>query len=198
MRPVKIMAIAGGVIMGAGGCTGIGKTTINIDGHVFLIPKEYLVQGIVPWLPTSQSEGLKFIIDPSAESEEQMIVTVESASMTCSPRTLPASNQLASACAAALQGKIHKDVTKPFALEKVLNDEDPTQWGYRLKGTDAIVSSCYALDDNGKIGLCMAINNYDNLIYSIGLRHGDMDRLPQFLEKVNFMLTSWEKKSING
>ncbi|WP_202988235.1 hypothetical protein [Sphingopyxis terrae] len=198
MRLIKILAAAGGMVMSVGGCTSGEKATIEVHGHVFLIPKEHLVQGVVPWLPASQSEGLKFIINPIAQPEEQMIVTVGSASTTCNPRTPPTSNQLASACAAALQSIDSKSVADHFEMEKIIHDGDHTQWEYRVKGRNDVIASCYALDDSGSAGLCTSINHYEDLIYSIGLRDSDMRRLPQILAEVDSMLTSWEKKPDNG
>jgi len=198
MRRLKIAAIAGGMMMAVSGCNGNGGKTVEIDGHIFHVPKEHLVQGTIPWLPASQSEGLKFVINPGAQLKEQMIVTIDSTATTCHPKSPPASSQLASACSAALQGGAGENVAQNFLLEKVHRDGDPTQWEYRLKDKGTVIASCYALSDNGEAGLCTSLGHYRGLVYSVGLRDSDVERLPSIREKVNGLLLSWEKVGGNG
>ena len=196
MRPAKVAAIAGGIVlMAISGCSRSGSSTIKIDGHVFYVPKDYLVQGTIPWLPASQSEGLKFIINPRSRPEEQIMVTIESTAATCHPKSPPASSQLFSACSAASQADVSGDVMKDFVIEKVHRDKDPTQWEYRLKDQGTVVASCYTLSDDGKTGLCTSLSHYKNLVYSVSLRDSDVKHLPSIREKVTGMLTSWEKRA---
>lgn len=198
MRRIKVAAIAGGMMMAVSGCNGNGGRTVEVDGHVFHVPKEHLVQGTIPWLPVGQSEGLKFVINPGAQLKEQMIVTIESTTTTCHPKTPPTSSQLASACSAASQEDNSGNVAQNFALEKVYRNGDPTQWEYRLKGQGTVIASCYALSDNGEAGLCTSLGHYRGLVYSVGLRDSDVERLPSIREKVNGLLLSWEAASGNG
>ena len=185
-------------MMAVSGCNGNGERAVKIDGHVFHVPKEHLVQGTIPWLPASQSEGLKFVINPGAQPKEQMIVTIESTATTCHPKSPPASSQLASACSAASQGSDSGNVVQNFVLEKVHRDGDLTQWEYRLKDQGTVVASCYALSDNGEAGLCTSLGHYRGLVYSVGLRDSDVENLPSIREKVNGLLLSWEKVGGNG
>lgn len=185
-------------MMAVGGCNGNGGKTVEIDGHIFHVPKEHLVQGTIPWLPASQSEGVKFVINPGAQLKEQMIVTIESTATTCHPKSPPASSQLASACSTASQGGSSENVAQNFVLEKVHRDGDPTQWEYRLKDEGTVIASCYALSDNGEAGLCTSLGHYRGLVYSVGLRDSDVERLPSIREKVNGLLLSWEKVGGNG
>lgn len=184
-------------MMTVSGCNVSGGKTVEIDGHVFEVPKEHLVEGTIPWLPASQSEGLKFVINPRAQLKEQMIVTIESIATTCRPKSAPASGQLASACSAALQGVASEQVGRNFMVEKVHRDGDLTQWEYRLKDDGTVVASCYALSDAGKAGLCTSLGHYKSLVYSVGLRDSDVQRLPSIREKVHDLLQSWEKAGGN-
>lgn len=193
-RHLKIAAFAGGMMMmTVSGCNGSHGKTVEIDGHVFDVPKEHLVEGTIPWLPVSQSEGLKFIINPRAQLKEQMIVTMESIGTTCHPTSPPASSQLASACSAALQGAAREQVGPNFIVEKVYRHGDLTQWEYRLKDDGSVVASCYALSDAGEAGLCTSLGHYKSLVYSVGLRDSDVQRLPSIREKVHDLLLSWER-----
>lgn len=173
------------------GCSKGASTAVEVDGHVFHVPKAYLVQETISWLPASQSDALRFIINPEAEPEERLRVTIEATARTCHPATPPASNQLASACAAASRGGEEVE-DRNFDLEKVLRDGDPTQWEYRLKGQGTVVASCFALSDDGSSGLCTSLGHYKNLVYAVRLRDSDVTRLPSIREKVSDLLSSWE------
>lgn len=182
--------------MAISGCGG-GSKSVEVDGHVFHVPEKHLVEGTIPWLPASQSESLKFVINPDARQEEQMLVTIEATDKTCHPKTPPAYNQLSIACAAASK-RNDLPQSADYAVERVNRDGDPTQWYYRLKGQDGegqeiIVASCYAMSGDGKSGLCTALHNYGDLVYSVGLRSDDVERLPAIRKAVNDLLKSWEK-----
>lgn len=194
IRREKIGTIAGAaVIMGLGGCNGTGIKAVEIDGHSFRVPEEHLVQGTIPWLPASQSAGLKFVVNPVARSEDQLMFTIESTATTCQPTNPPTSNMLSSACIEAKKNSSVSSVS-PFSPEKVHPQDDPTQWAYRVKdagGNYRTVATCFALSDD-KSGLCRSLNNYKDLVYSVGLRDSEIQRLPEIWAKVGEMLASWE------
>ncbi len=198
-RSFIVRAIVAGVLVSMiTGCGDNGTKEVHVDGHMFRVPIKHLVQGTLPWLPAGQSDGLKFVINPSSSPEEQMIVTMESTSTTCNPKTPPVYNQLAIACQAAAERKNNILAGKRFSFEKVNRDGDITQWEYRLKGDDEsvqglMVASCSALSDDGSSGLCTSLHNYNDLVYSINLRDSDIQRLPAIWKQVQEMLASWEK-----
>jgi hypothetical protein len=186
-------ALAGGLIfMTSSGCSRDGAVVIEIDGHVFNVPTEYLAQGDIPWLPGSQSDALRFLINPEAQPQELIRVTIESTETTCHSTAAPASNQLGSACAAASAGDEAVDEKQNFELERVNRDGDRTQWEYRLKGQGTVVASCFALDDNGSSGLCTSLRHFKDLVYAIRLRDSDVARLPSIRETVEGLLSSWQ------
>lgn len=166
---------------------------ISVDRHTFRVPEKYLVKGSIPWLPTSQHEGLSFIINPEAPPQEQKIVGLGSTQTTCNPQTPPTSNMLSSACAGAEENSSKKPASD-FRPEKIRPQDDPTQWAYRVKdvrGNYRTVATCFALSD-GKSGLCRSINSYKDLVYSVGLRDSEIQRLPEIWAEVQEMLASWE------
>ncbi|MEP9404450.1 hypothetical protein [Sphingomonas sp. VNH70] len=167
---------------------------VKVDDHVFHVPKSYLIEGTIPWLPSSQSAGLKFLINPGVRPEEQMIVTIESSATTCHPKTPPVSSQLSTACSSARRNEEFSPLAK-YTVEKVIMDSDPTQWEYRLRIADgnlgSVVASCYLLSE--KKGLCTALGNYGDLVYSLGLRDEDMPRLAMIHKKIHDLLRAWER-----
>lgn len=172
------------------GCGSGGSATFDVDGHVFRVPNDHLEDGAIPWLPTSQSDGLRFIINPKDKPEAQMTVTIESTRNTCNPKTPPSSTQLASACSGKAEDRASSGGKE---LEKVYNNGDQTQWEYRTNGKGEVMASCFLLSDNSG-GLCTFINRYDNLVYSLRFRDRDIDDLPMIQEKIVDLLSTWEVK----
>lgn len=194
MRPTgKASAMAMMIFMAIGGCSRSDIKTVAIDGHVFNVPMKYVVQATVFYLPSSQSDGLTFYVNPEARPQQQKIVGMISTQIICQPGTPPTVNMLPVACAAA-KGK-KTEIQEPFAPEKVYPHEGITfQWEYRVKdaeGNQRTVADCTTIDD-GKDGLCTSISNYGNLVYSVGLRASEMQNLPEIWAKVREMLASWE------
>lgn len=191
----KAMILGVSALMGLTSCSGTDVSVVKVDDHVFHVPKNHLVEGTIPWLPSSQSAGLKFLVNPGVRPEEQMIVTMESSATTCHPKTPPASSQLFTACSSAKRAEEGSPAGGKYAVEKVHKDGDPTQWEYRLKVADgnlgSVVASCYSLSE--KQGLCTALSNYGDLVYSLGLRDEDISRLPTLHKNIRDLLRAWER-----
>ena len=177
------------------GCGTGGTKRFVVDNHIFNVPSNHLVQGTIPWLPAGQSDALKFVVNPDARPEEQMIVTIESSATTCHPRTPPASRQLSTACSAAEH--VEENLASAnLAVEKVARNDDPTQWEYRIRDArgrlGGVVASCYSLSEQ-QGGLCTALNNYGDLVYSVGLRDMDIAHLMTVHNSIHNLLHSWEQ-----
>lgn len=187
-------AIGAMVLVSLGGCNQNNTREIVVDRHTFRVPEKHLVKGSIPWLPMSQHEGLSFVINPEAPPQEQKIVGLGATQTTCNPQTPPTSNMLALACAATERNEESQD-QDTFAPEKVYPHEGITfQWEYRVKdvgGNYRTVAICTAVR-GGKDGLCHSLNNYKDLVYSVGLHDSEMQRLPEIWAKVREMLASWE------
>ena len=169
---------------------------ITIDDHVFDVPRDYLIEERIPWLPQSEEKGLLFHMNPEAPVRERISVLIESTSITCNPKTPPAYGQLASVCEDAEQQAGDIQQTQSSPLEKELWNGDPTQWVYRLadkrgNGRGDIVATCSAMGDGN--GLCHSLSNYGDLVYTIGLRESEIERLPAIRTRVHELLSSWEK-----
>lgn len=83
-----------------------------------------------------------------------------------------------------------------LSVVKVNLENDPTQWVYITKvkdgGAGTVVASCYAASDDQKLGLCTALHNYRNLVYSLNLRDNDVQKLASIHKRVESLLNSWE------
>lgn len=188
----------GVMAMVVSGCSNRDSELINIDGHRFDVPREHLIEERIPWLPQSPEKGLMFIINPKAPVHQRISVLIESTSITCNPKTPPAYGQLTSVCGAARRQADDVHQAQSLPLEKELWNGDPTQWIYRLtdkrgKGQGDIVATCSAMGDGN--GLCHSLSNYGDLVYTIGLRDSEIERLPEIRKEVVELLSSWEKAS---
>jgi hypothetical protein len=182
------------------GCSDRNRDTqaITIDNHVFEVPRDYLIDERIPWLPQSEDKGLLFHMNPEATVRERISVLIESTSITCSSNMAPIYGQLAAVCEATEQktGNIQRTQSSP--LEKQLRNGDPTQWVYRIADNQGneqgdIVATCSAMGDGN--GLCYSLSNYADLVYRIGLRESEIERLPAIRERIRELLSSWEKPS---
>lgn len=200
MRVGASVALSLGILamMTSSGCSDRDSVGITIDDHMFEVPREHLIEERIPWLPQSEKKGLMFLVNPKAPVREQISVLIESTSITCNPKTPPVYDQLASACESANQQA--DDLQQPQAspLEKELRKGDPTQWVYRLadkrgKGRGDIVATCSAMGDGN--GLCHSLSSYADLVYTIGLRESEIERLPAIRRRIRELLSSWEKPS---
>jgi hypothetical protein len=183
-------------MMAPGGCSDPDTKLIAIDDHVFEVPREHLIEERIPWLPQSEEKGLMFLMNPEAPVREQISVLIESTVVTCNPKTPPVYSQLASACESAERQAGDKQKTPPSALEKELQNGDPTQWTYRLADKPGdergdIVANCSAMGDGD--GLCHSLSNYGDLVYTIGLRESDIQHLPAIRERIRKLLSSWKR-----
>ena len=99
---------------------------------------------------------------------------------------------LAKACQASQTARDNRQGQK-FKPEKVFTRENQTHWEYRVPDGDGgydTVAGCYALTDGR--GLCRSINNYKDLIYSVGFRDSEISYLPEIWARVNQLLDEWE------
>jgi len=178
--------------MASSGCSDRETEAITIDDHVFEVPRQYLIEERIFWLPQSEKKGLLFITNPEAPIRERRSVLILSTSSTCSNKTPTVYGQLASVCEAAERQADDILQTQSSPLEKELWNGDPTQWVYRLtdkrgKGRGDIVVAC-----SGN-GLCFSLSNYADLVYNASLRDSEIERLPAIRKRIHELLSSWEK-----
>lgn len=182
------------VLVLLGGCDGGNTKDISVGEHVFRVPKAHIDDYYTPWTSDGHPSGLRFIINPGAPPQEIMSVGVDPSRGTCQPSAPPISNMLEWACKLD-HGAKDRSLGK-FKPEKVFDRDYEIQWGYMVPdgaGGYREVAACFALSNGA--ALCRSINSYKNLIYSVGFRDGDIERLPEIWAKVDDLLSSWEMPS---
>lgn len=192
---IRILMCAA-VLISIGGCDRAKMTEVQVGEHNFRVPEAHLVDDEAR---SAAARGhLRFVINPEAPPEEQMLVGVDPSQGTCEPKHSPTSNMLSKACGASLTER-DKQVGREFEPEKVFPRESRTHWEYRVHNDEDgydTVAGCYALS-NGR-GLCRSIGNYKDLIYSVGFRDSEISNLPQIWAKAQDLLSSWEVTSENN
>jgi len=175
------------------GCSDSDAEAITVDDHVFNVPREYLIEERIPWLPQSEEKGLLFHTNPKAPVREKISVLVESRSITC--RDEDASTQLARHCANE-EGLIEDGSLDWENVKKIEPNGDPTQWTYvyESKGRAPVtIASCFAMAD-GENGLCTVLGSYTDLVYSFRVRDSEIARIPEINNLVTALLSSWDKQ----
>jgi|GEM_PF-4976268 len=165
--------------------------TVQIDHHVFIVPKEYLIQGSIPWLPASQHDGLMFYLNPKAPLQDRNSVLIQSSTVKCPHSELRKLTPQPSACNLVLRDVINQREE----IEKIYPYNDSTQWLYRVKGgknQGFVVAHCSPMGDGD--GLCYSLSKYGDFIYSVGLKDSEMEMFPDIQKKVFELISSWEKK----
>jgi hypothetical protein len=197
MDHMSLMKFRMGLIVSlcAMACTNSGGRTIHVGDHTFEVPKNYLVQGTIPWLPSSQERGLRFVLQPRAPLPDQMIVGLENAREVCRPELARSQSENVRRICMATKGNGSAEDNTARPLRKVYpNPNDPTQWSYftTTAGGDP-VEIAYCIPAAGE-GLCTAMGNYYNLFYTVGFREREMSQVFSIRRKVVYLLARWERR----
>jgi hypothetical protein len=143
------------------GCTDQQTRSLEIGAYTFVVPREHVVQGSIPWLPSQQRKGLMLRLRPKETSVKEILVLLQSSDDYCAGNRLSNGTQTSGACQRALASinNLH-DRTQ----SRLVRDGDHTQWQYTTEdGT--VIASCYAVGHPAN-GNCTSINNYKKLIVS--------------------------------
>lgn len=150
MKSVAFLIIAGALFaMAANRLDRSEISIVEIDNHIFHVPDEYVEKATVFYLPSTQSEGFTFIVNPKAEPAKRHIVSIESASVRCGHKHSSLSSQLARVCAAVAghDDGIHSG--QDFVVEKVFQHGYASQWQYHLKSNNGINQDTIVLHAQG-------------------------------------------------
>ncbi len=182
------------ILIAIGGCGWGDFKHVAIDDHEFSVPRNHIVNATIFFLPSSQSDGLTFYVNPNDDPERRIIVGIETTAITCPKGISLGASALASACQSATLGAGHHAADGKAEIEKVnWNGDDPTQWDYRLAGgpnAGAIVASCFAMKKGN--GLCHYYGIYKNLVYSFNLGDDEIENIPEIKNEIYQLLSSWE------
>lgn len=194
-----LMAIHGVILVTAGlvSCAQESSTqTFSIDGHEFVIPKEYLLPSQLEWFKEPEpASGFIFTNDPNLPLAEQFTVALTPRENRCRPDKVAASPVLADACSGEHQAQQLSDVRE---LRKELTyPGNDAFWAYSVEGpgaTRTIVATCYAAASSISNDSCSAFGWYSSSIYSFSIEDRNIAHLSQRRAEIESLLSSWERR----
>lgn len=167
--------------LGTVACSKSGTVTRKVAGHTFNIPRKYLVDATVFYLPASQKRSLRFVINPTAPLPQQNMVSIHP-DATCPP--IDASQPRDPRC---------RVIPIPIARlkrEDIQRVGDDVWWEYRFENGGELVANCSALEEGE--GLCTHYGLYESIPYELGLRDSQIGDLIDLRREVEGRLAEWE------
>lgn len=158
-----------------------GSETWHIGKHTFKIPSEYIVETTVFFLPASQNRSLRFVINPTAQLQQQNMVSINP-DATCPPT---GRSQRADADCRIVPVPLFR-----LVHEKTRRVGDDVWWEYRFENGGELVAHCSALQDGE--GLCSHFGLYEGLPYRVGLRDSQMRDLITLRKTIEQKMSEWE------
>ena len=173
---IRVAVIATLMCISLAPLSACGVLKHTIGEHSFRIPEANLVDANVSFLPASQNDAIRFVIDPTVPLPKQNMVTLRT-QMPCSPSS--------PWCR-----------VRPISAEKLVNTklrrvgpEDRLTWTYTSIEGEPVVS-CSAAGDHE--GLCTYYGTYEDLYYSLDLRDSQMPQLLALVQTTDGLLKRWE------
>lgn len=159
----------------------------TVGSRVFDVPERHVITSDFPFLPSSQNDGLTFVLNPDAERAKQILVGVDTAAEVCHRPGKPVVDMVPRACAVA-EGRA---ATAPLGrlVKKLRFPDDDTQWDYHSEN-GGVVAMCTPESDNGS---CDATFAWKNMIVSVSFDEGNIDRLEALQKDVSVLLQSWDR-----
>jgi hypothetical protein len=179
-------------------CSTSVSESIEVGGHSFDVPREYWLQGNIPWLPSSQSSALRFVLNPSSPLREQAIVTAEDSTVACAQTRLSASAMLRRVCEPKGSQALELDVGSGAPLARRPIGNSSSQWEYWTapaeSGSEGTpIATCFGME-GGRPGQCVVLGSYDGIIYSLRISDPQVQRAQELKRTVHQLLRRWEVK----
>lgn len=166
------------------GCSNQSEVTRKLGDRTFAIPRQNIVKSNIFYLPASQNRGLRFVINPDAPRNGQILVSMDPENNCPRKYDLPTTDVRCKALA------MPTGIIEQNKLARTSQDGD-VWWEYRLRNSSMTVASCTALVDRSD-ALCMSHGLYQNLPYTVHFRDSEIANLVQIRRKVERILSDWE------
>lgn len=176
---------------------GTSTKAILIDGHRFVVPKEFLLPSQIPWFkrPKPSGQGFVFTNDPTLPLTEQVIVSVESRDINCRSDSLTPGSMLASACSWDDRAQ---QVTETSELRKELTyPGNDVFWTYTTQNPGAprtIIAHCHKSASPNIQDSCSVFGSYSGLVYSFSIDDKNIAKVDQRRAEIESLLAKWEQR----
>jgi len=183
-RPSVFSFVVGATALLLASCTN-GQQ--QVSDHRYDVPVANLIaESSYPFfLPRSKGDGFIFVLNPTAELQEQTTVLVQDREEVCRQ--------------AQGGGYVSKTICGPKKIEwrgrDWIRNGDDRSWTYSpniSSGQEAPFVSCFKMQIEGHSGLCSATLDLDDLVLTIGLDDDELPTLEATYQRAVSMLRSWE------
>lgn len=167
-------------------CGASNMQRVIIGEDTFLVPSERLLSANVEFLPSSQNDALRFILNPRDADSDQILVSVQSASVLCKLSGTKYSNYRGKTC-----DSNRKMFFRPPLHRSDVKYSGGTLWEYF--DSDGIrVVTC----SKGKgAGNCTADGRFMSTIFSIHFQGNRINDLSYLMNEVVDTLSKWHVQS---
>jgi hypothetical protein len=181
-----------GTVIFLSGCDD-GRHPVRIGGHRFEVPKQYLDEWNIPWLPTPERDGLNVVMNPSDDPRDQVSVMVEPLTRVCGKQPTIFERPV---CEGSFPWS-DQNLGGLGTLRKITPEIDGgTQWYYVAidpdTGKQVTVAACFGSDPDIP-GLCHSAAPYGNLFVTVGYSEEKLGVLSKLLRHSQELLRAWEK-----
>ena len=190
---------AAAIILTACGLRSAG--TYEVAGQRFAVPREWLFDAKIPWLPAPESGSFTFHLDPTRDPNEipPHLVLVEAADRVCGSNR--ASQIVEVAC-----GRERSTVPIGPPYQKVFPHADyPQEWDYYAVESPSAaggqpkrlqVAWCTPISPNPArpkgAAICTSVWGVSGLVLNLGFEENELGQLPEMRARATQMLLSWK------
>ncbi len=175
--------VAGLAALTLSACGESNMQRITIGRDTFEVPSERLLSSDVAFLPSSQNDALRFILNPKDPEADQISVSVQDADVICNLAGAKSPNYRGESC-----GGDGKQFSRTPLRRADVEHSGGTLWEY-FNSDGVRVATCSELTDGA--GICTADGRFRNTIFSIQFQDSRIDDLPGLVSEVVETLAGW-------
>ena len=178
--------VAGVAALTLSACGENNMQRIAIGRDTFEVPSERLLSSDVAFLPSSQNDALRFILNPEATGADEILVSVQDADLLCNLPGAKSPNYRGEACAG------NEQFSRTPLRRVDVEYSGGTLWEY-FNSDGVRVATCSKAGDD--TGLCTADGKFENTIFSIHFQDSRIDDLSALTSQVVETLNKWHVPS---
>jgi hypothetical protein len=185
---VGIAVISTGLLIGCD----LQHAAGQVDNQRYAVPKTNLVTSEIPWLPSSQRNGLMFVLNPSDRPQQQVIILLEDNDQACVGRSGVA--YMRSLCDPTGNARFDGAESDSVIMRVPSPPNDFITLYVRRDHPAVFLADCVVAASAGIDGLCHSVGAYRDTHFSISFPERSIHDLPKFVALTDQLLHSWEVK----
>lgn len=180
--------VAGLAVLTLSACGENNMQRINVGRDTFEVPSERLLSADVAFLPASQNNALRFILNPEGTGADEILVSVQDADVICNLPGAKSPNYRGKACTE------NRQFSRTSLRRVDVEYSGGTLWEY-FNSDGVRVATCSQTGDN--TGNCTADGRFENTIFSIHFQDSRIDNLSALMAEVVETLSKWHIRREN-